>query len=61
MAYADITTVNRWVTTNSMRSELVSQILEIADLDKVIGGTKELRQTRITKDKVDVEKIKALI
>ena len=29
------------------------------DLDKAIDGTKELRQTRITKDKDDLEKIKA--
>ena len=62
MAYADISTaVNRWITTNSLRSELVSQSLEIGDLDKVIDGTKELRQTRITKDKDDLEKIKAVI
>ena len=55
MAYADISTaVNRWITTNSVRSELVSQSLEIGDLDKVIDGTKELRQTRITKDKDDL-------
>ena len=59
MAYADISTaVNRCITTNSMRSELVSQVLEIADLDLVIHVTKELRQTRITKDKDDLEKIK---
>ena len=62
VAYADISTaVNRWITTNSVRSELVSQSLEIGDLDKVIDGTKELRQTRITKDKDDLEKIKAVI
>ena len=42
MAYADISTVvNRLTTTNSMWSELVSQVLEIADLDKVIDGTKD--------------------
>ena len=33
----------------------------MADLDKVIDGTKELRQTRITKDKDDLENIKAVI
>ena len=55
MAYADISTaVNRCITTNSMRSELVSQVLEIADLDLVIHVTKELRQTRITKDKDEI-------
>ena len=62
MVYPDISTaVNRWITTNFMQSELVSQVLEIADLDKVIDGTKELRQTRITKGKNDLEKIKAVI
>ena len=62
MAYTDIyNAVNHWITTKSMRSELVSQVLEIVDLDKVIDGTKELRQTRITKDKDDLEKIKAVI
>ena len=62
MAYADISAaVNRWITTNSMRSELVSQVLEIADLEKVIDVTKELHQTRITKGKDDLEKIKAVI
>ena len=62
MAYADISTaVKRWITTNSMRSELVSQVLEIADLDKVIDVTKELCQTRKIKDKDDIEKIKAVI
>ena len=44
-----------------MRSELVSQVLEIADLDKVIDVTKELRQTRKIKDKDDIQKIKAVI
>ena len=62
MVYPDISTaVNRWITTNFMQSELVSQVLEIADLDKVIDGTKELQQTRITKGKNDLEKIKAVI
>ena len=63
MAYTDISTaVNCWVvTTNSMQSELVIQVLEIADLDKVIDGTKGLRQRRITKGKDDLEKIKVVI
>ena len=62
MAYADISTaVNHWIPTNSMQSELVSQVLETVNLDKVIGGTKELCQTGITKDKYDLEKIKAVI
>ena len=62
MAYTDISTaVNCWVTTNSMQSELVIQVLEIADSDKVIDGTKGLRQRRITKGKDDLEKIKVVI
>ena len=40
MAYADISTaLNRWITINSIRSESVSQVLKIADLDNVFDGT----------------------
>ena len=60
MAYIDISTaVNRWITTNSMRKELVSQVLEI-DFEKFIDCTR-VTQTRITKDKHDLEMIKAVI
>ena len=44
-----------------MRSEIVNNVLEIAHLDKPIDGTKELRATRIAKDKEDVQKVKKLI
>ena len=44
-----------------MRSELVNNVLEIADLDKPIDGRKELRAARIGKDKEDVQKVKNLI
>ena len=41
ISYADISsTVNRWITTNSMRIEIVNNVLEIVDLDKSIDGTK---------------------
>lgn len=40
---------------------IVSRVLEIVSLDKVIDGTKELHQTRITKDNNDSEKIKPVI
>ena len=60
--YADISSpVNRWITTNSMRSETVNNVLEIADLDKPIDDTKELKAPRIVKDKEDVQKVKKLI
>ena len=60
--YADISSaVNRWITTNSMRSEIVNNVLEIADLDKPIDCTKELRAPRIAKDKEDVQKVTKLI
>ena len=60
MAYIDISTaVNRWITTNSMQKELVSQVLEI-DFEKFIDCTR-VTQTRITKDKHDLEMIKAVI
>ena len=62
IGYADISSaVNRWITTNSMRSEIVNNVLEIADLDKPIDGTKELRAPRIAKDKEDVQNFKKLI
>ena len=62
IGYADISSaVNRWITTNSMRSEIVNNVLEVADLDKPIDGTKELRAPRIAKDKEDVQKVKKLI
>ena len=62
IGYADISSaVNRWITTNSMRSEKVNNVLEIADLDKSIDGIKELRAPRIVKDKEDVQKVKKLI
>ena len=61
IGYADISSaVNRWITTNSMRSE-IANVLEIAHLDKSIDGTKELRTPRIVKDKEDVQKVKKLI
>ena len=44
-----------------MRIEIVNDVLEIADLDKPIDGTKELRAPRIAKDKEDVQKDKKLI
>ena len=44
-----------------MRGEIVSNVLEIANLDKPIDGTKELRAQTIAKDKEDVQKIKKLI
>ena len=62
IGYADVSSaVNRWFTTNSMKSEVVNNILEIADLDKPMDGTKELRAPRIVKDKEDIQKIKKLI
>lgn len=43
MTYADISTaVNSCMTTNSMRSEFVSQDFEIVNLDQVIDVAKEL-------------------
>ena len=60
--FVDISSaVNRWITSNSMRSEIVNNVLQTADLDKPINGTKELRAPRIAKDKVDVQKVKKLI
>ena len=60
--FVDISSaVNRWITSNSMRSEIVNNVLQIADLDKPINGTKVLRAPRIAKDKVDVQKVKKLI
>ena len=57
IGYADISSaVNRWITTNLVRSEIENNILETADLD-----TKELRVPRIAKDKEDIQKIKKLI
>ena len=44
-----------------MRSEIVNNVLEIADLDKPIDGTKELKAPRIAKDKEDVQKVKKSI
>ena len=44
-----------------MSSEIVNNVLEIADLDKPIDGTKELRAPRIAKDKEDVQKVKKMI
>ena len=62
IGYADISSaVNRWITTNSMRREVVNIALEIADLDKPIDVTKELRAPRIAKDNEDVKKVKKLI
>ena len=62
IGYADISSaVNRWITTNSMRSEIVNNVLEVADLDKPIDGTKELRAPRIAKDKEDIRKVTKLI
>ena len=59
IGYADISSaVNRWITTNSMRSEIVNNVLDVADLDKPIDGTKELRVPRIAKDKEDIQKSK---
>ena len=62
IGYADISSaVSIWITTNSMKSEIVNNILEIADLSKPIDGTKELRAPRIAKDKEDVQNFKKLI
>ena len=62
ISYADTSSaVNRRITTNSMRSEIVNNDLEIADLDKPIDDTKELRAPRTVKDKEDVQKVKKLI
>ena len=62
ISYADTSSaVNRWITTNLMRSEIVNNDLEIADLDKPIDDTKELRAPRTVKDKEDVQKVKKLI
>ena len=62
IGHADISSaVNRWINTNSMRSEMVNNVLEIADLDKPIDGTKELRAPRIAKNKEDVQKVENLI
>ena len=44
-----------------MRSEILNKVLEIADLEKVIDGTKELRAPQMAKDKSDVEKVKKMI
>ena len=59
IGYADIScAANRWITTNSMRSEIVNNVLEIIDLDKPIDGTKELGASRIAKNKEDIQKVK---
>ena len=62
IGYADISiAVNRQITTNSVRNEIVNKDLEFVDLDKPIDGTKELRAPRIAKDKEDVQNFKKLI
>ena len=62
ISYTDTSSaVNRRITTNLMRSEIVNNDLEIADLDKPIDGTKELRTPRTAKDKEDAQKVKKLI
>ena len=59
IGYADIScAVNRWITTNSMKSEIVNNVLEIVDLDRPIDGTKELGASKIVKDKEDIQKVK---
>ena len=61
IGYADTSSaVNRWISTDSMRSEIVNNVLEIADLDKPIDSKKELRAPRIAKDKEDAQKVKKL-
>ena len=43
MAYADVASaVNRWVVTNSMRSQLVNSLLDLVDLKHATDGNKEL-------------------
>lgn len=52
--------MNDWITTISMWNELVRQVLETADSYKVVDGTKESQETRITKNKDDLQKYKSV-
>ena len=57
--YADIATaVNRWIFTESTRSQIVNSLLDVADLKSYDSDNKELNKPRREKDKKDVEKIK---
>ena len=57
--FADISTaVNRWIVTGSMRSQITNRLLEMADLKGFNSDSKELNQSRIARDKKDVEKLK---
>ena len=57
--FADISTaVNRWIVTGSMRSQITNRRLEMADLKSFNSDSKELNQSRIARDKKDVEKLK---
>ena len=60
MAYVDVASaVNRWVVTNSMRSQLVNSLLDLVDLEHATDGNKELPQSRTEKDRYDLGNIKS--
>ena len=43
IGYADISsTFNKWVTDNSMRSEMVHNVSEIADLENQLAKVKKI-------------------
>ena len=59
VAYADVaSTVNRWVVIKSVGKFL---ILELVVLKHTTDGNKELQQSRMEKDKYDLENIKSLL
>ena len=57
VAYADINTaVNRWLVTSAMRTHLLNNVLNMAGMKfDYDDKSKELRESRITKDQADIE------
>ena len=59
VSFADVSTaVNRWIVTGSMRSQIINNLLEVADLKSYNSDNKELNKPRMERDKKMLRKLK---
>ena len=60
--FADVSSaVNRWVVTSATRTQIVNQLLEVADMKNSQAETKDLGAPRMKKDKMCLKNIKEII
>ena len=59
--FAVSTAVNKWIVTASMKTQLITAVLEKEDIKNINSENKEMRNSRIERDSNDLKKLKSAI